>query len=85
MLTFLAIAAKKKLSLDSYDDDAVGYLAKNEAGKLAMTRVILRPRVRWSQGVVVFPADLDRMHHQAHEGCFIANSVTTDVSVEPRA
>jgi len=85
MLTFLAIAAKKRLPLDSYDDDAVGYLAKNEAGKLAMTRVILRPRVQWSQGVAVSQADLDNMHHQAHEGCFIANSVKTNVTVEPRA
>ena len=85
MLTFLAIAAKKKLSLDSYHDEAVGYLEKNEAGKLAITRVILRPRIQWSEGVTVTEADLDKMHHQAHEGCFIANSVKTNVTVEPRA
>jgi len=84
MLTFLAIAAKKKLPLDSYRDEAVGYLEKNEAGRLAMTRVILRPRIQWSQGVTVSEADLEKMHHQAHEGCFIANSVKTNVTVEPR-
>jgi len=85
MLTFLAIAAKKRFSLDSYTDEAVGYLEKNEAGRLAMTRVILRPRIQWSAGVTVSQADLEKLHHQAHEGCFIANSVKTNVTVEPRA
>ena len=85
MLTFLALAAKKRFSLDSYSDEAVGYLEKNEKGQLAMTRVVLRPQVQWSQGVSVSQSDLDRLHHQAHEGCFIANSVKTDVTVEPRA
>ncbi len=85
MLTFLALAAKKRFSLDSYTDDAVGYLEKNENGQLAVTRVVLRPQIRWSQGVSVSQDDLDRLHHQAHEGCFIANSVKTDVRVEPRA
>ena len=84
MLTLLALAAKKKLSLDAYHDEAVGYLEKNAAGRLAITRVILRPRIQWSAGVTVSDADLDVLHHQAHEGCFIANSVTTDVQVEPR-
>ena len=84
MLTFLAVASKRKLSLDSYHDEAVGYLEKSQAGRLAITRVILRPRIQWSQGVTVTKADLDTIHHHAHEGCFIANSVTTDVRVEPR-
>ena len=82
MLTFLAIAAKRKLSLDSYSDDAVGRMEKNEAGRLAITRVTLRPRIVWSAGVTVSSADLEKMHHEAHEGCFIANSVTTKVTVE---
>ena len=85
MLTFLAIAAKKRFSLDSYTDEAVGYLEKNEAGRLAMTRAILRPRIQWSAGVTVSQADLEKLHRQAHEGCFIANSVKTNVTVEPRA
>jgi organic hydroperoxide reductase OsmC/OhrA len=84
MLTFLALAAKKKLPLDAYRDEALGYLEKNGAGRLAITRVILRPAVQWSSGVSVSDADLDTLHHQAHEGCFIANSVTTDIKVEPR-
>ncbi len=85
LLTFLAIAAKRKLTLDSYEDDAVGFMEKNESGHLAVTRVILRPRIQWSDGVTVSDADLEKLHHQAHDGCFIANSVKTAVSVEPRA
>jgi len=84
MLTFLAMAAKKRFVMDSYSDDAVGYLEKNESGRLAMTRVVLRPRIEWAQGAIVSQTDLDMLHHQAHEGCFIANSVKTNVIVEPR-
>ena len=82
MLTFLAIAAKRKAPLESYTDDAVGFLEKNEAGRLAITRVTLRPKIVWSAGVTVSREDLEKMHHEAHEGCFIANSVTTKVTVE---
>ena len=84
MLTFLAMEAKKRFVMDSYSDDAVGYLEKNESGRLAMTRVVLRPRIQWAQAVIVSQSDLDMLHHQAHEGCFIANSVKTNVIVEPR-
>lgn len=84
MLTFLAVAAKRKLSLDSYYDEAVGLLEKNAEGKLAITRVTLRPRIVWSAGALVSAADLEKMHHDAHAGCFIANSVNTEVTVEPR-
>jgi organic hydroperoxide reductase OsmC/OhrA len=82
MLTFLAIAAKRKLPLDSYTDDAVGFMEKNDAGRLAITRVTLRPKIVWSAGVTVSDADLDKLHHEAHLGCFIANSVKTEVTVE---
>jgi organic hydroperoxide reductase OsmC/OhrA len=84
MLTFLAICTKRKFSLDAYRDEAIGFVEKNELGRLAVTRVVLRPQITWSQGVTVSPADLDKIHHQAHENCFIANSVKTDVTVEPR-
>jgi organic hydroperoxide reductase OsmC/OhrA len=84
MLTFLAVAAKRKLSLDSYRDEAVGVLEKNGEGKLAITRVTLRPKIVWSGGVTVSAADLDKMHHDAHVGCFIANSVKTEITVEPQ-
>jgi organic hydroperoxide reductase OsmC/OhrA len=81
MLVFLAIAAKRKLSLDTYADDAVGVLEKNADGKLAITRVTLRPKIVWSSGITVSAEDLEKMHHDAHEGCFIASSVKTEVGV----
>lgn len=85
MLTFLAVAAKRKLSLDSYHDEAVGVLEKNAQGQVAITRVTLRPRIVWSPGITVSADDLAKLHHDAHAGCFIANSVKTEVTVEPHA
>lgn len=82
MLTFLAVAAKNKLSLDSYEDEAVGVLEKNADGKLAVTRVTLRPRIVWSAGSTVTPELLEKLHHDAHVNCFVANSVKTEVTVE---
>jgi organic hydroperoxide reductase OsmC/OhrA len=79
MLSFLAIAAKKKVTVDSYQDDAVGFL-ENDGGKLWITRVILRPRVISSADA----ATMAQIHHMAHDACFIANSVKTIVTVEPR-
>ena len=84
MLTLLAIAAKKGWVVDSYEDDAVGTLAKNADGRLAVTRVVLRPRVAFSGDSLPDDAALQRLHHQAHEHCFIANSVRTEISIEPR-
>lgn len=81
MLTFLAVAARKKLVVDRYDDAAEGTLAKNADGRLAVTRVVLRPRVVFASPVP--PEELAHLHAQAHQGCFIANSVKTDVVVEP--
>jgi len=83
MLTFLAICARKRLTLESYEDNAVGYLEK-EGGKLWMTRVILRPSVRFAADAKVDAALLARIHEDSHRDCFIASSVKTDVRVEPR-
>jgi len=85
MLFFLGYAAKRKFRVDSYVDNAEGELAKDAEGRLAMTRVTLRPRVRFSGDLLPSAEDIERMHHQAHEKCFIANSVKTDVRVEPAA
>jgi organic hydroperoxide reductase OsmC/OhrA len=84
MLTFLAVAAKKRFVVDAYDDHAVGVIAKNEAGRLAITEVTLSPRIVFA-GAEPDPETLDQMHHTAHEQCFIANSVTTHVTVVPSA
>jgi len=81
MLTFLAIAAKKRLVVATYDDDAVGYLEKNDDGKLAVTRVELRPRVRFSGETTPTAEALAKLHDLAHRDCFIANSVRTDIRV----
>jgi len=84
MLTFLAIACKQKFVLDAYEDQAIGYMEKNAEGKLAITRVELRPKITWSGDRVPNEEELDRMHHAAHENCFIANSVRTNVTVVQR-
>jgi organic hydroperoxide reductase OsmC/OhrA len=80
MLTFLSIAARKRLVVDSYDDHAVGLMAKNERGKLAITQVTLHPKIVFA-GEQPDAATLERIHHLAHEECFIANSVTTEITV----
>ena len=84
MLTFLAIAAKKRLVVNAYDDHAVGVMGKNEAGRVAITEITLSPRIVFA-GTEPDPATLEQMHHLAHEQCFIANSVTTQVTVVPPA
>lgn len=81
MLTFLAIAARKRLTVDSYEDRAVGHMAKNAEGRIAITRIDLNPKVVFAPGVEVGAQALEKMHHSAHENCFIANSVKTDISV----
>ncbi|MEP6874134.1 MAG: OsmC family protein [Burkholderiales bacterium] len=83
MLWFLAIAAKRKFIVDRYVDAAVGVMARNEQGKLAMTRVTLRPEVTFSGVNLPSRDELDRLHHKAHEECYIANSVRTEVLCEP--
>ncbi len=82
MLTFLAIAAKKQFVVDHYSDNAVGFLEKNAKGKLAITRVILRPRVTFGGQTPPTLEQIKSLHERAHSECFIANSVTTDVTVE---
>ena len=82
MLTFLAIAARKRLVVDGYRDEAVGHMEKNEDGRLAITRVVLRPRIEFAGDGAPSADVLEKMHHQAHEHCFIANSVRTEVTVE---
>jgi len=82
MLTFLAICARKRLTVDSYEDDAVGILEKGSNGKWSVTRVTLRPRAVFAAGTLIDEQALNDIHHRAHEDCFIANSVKTDVTVE---
>ena len=83
MLWFLAIAAKRRFVVDSYIDDAVGIMAKNSEGKLAMTVVTLRPKVTFSGAKQPSNDEIQSMHSRAHEECFIASSVKTEVRCEP--
>jgi organic hydroperoxide reductase OsmC/OhrA len=83
MLTFLAIAARKRYVVDRYHDEAVGLLAKDASARLAVTHVTLRPEVAFSGDKVPTPDEVRTLHDQAHHACFIANSVKTEVVVEP--
>jgi len=81
MLFYLSIAAKKKWVIDSYEDKASGTLEKNEDGKLAMTKVVLEPDIKYS-GDAPSKEQEAEIHHLAHEACFIANSVKTIVEIK---
>ncbi len=84
MLTFLAICSRQRLIVDTYEDSAVGHLEKGPDGRLWVTRVTLKPHVKFAPGIDVDVATLTEIHHKSHEGCFVANSVKTAVTVEPR-
>jgi organic hydroperoxide reductase OsmC/OhrA len=82
MLWFLSIAATRGFVVDAYADDATGTMARVAKGRLAITEVVLRPRVRF-HGAAPDAATHEAMHHEAHDACFIANSVKSDVRVVP--
>jgi organic hydroperoxide reductase OsmC/OhrA len=84
MLFFVDFARRDGLAIDSYTDQAEGVLEKRSDGKMAMTRVTLRPRIAWG-GARPDEAAIADLHHRAHEACFIANSVVTAVTVEHSA
>jgi len=82
MLTFLWVAFRAGVEVAAYEDEAVGVMTKNEHGVLWVSTVTLRPRITY----VGAPPDaetLAKFHHDAHHGCFIANSVKTEVTIEP--
>ena len=83
MLWFLSIAGKNKFCVDRYFDSATGVMGKNEKGKMAVTAITLRPDVQFSGDCLPTLDDIARMHHEAHEECFIANSIKTEVHCEP--
>lgn len=85
MLFFLDFARRAGFRVDAYEDEAQGLLARDARGRQAITVVTLRPRIAFSGDKLPGAQDLDELHHKSHEACFIANSVTTEVRVEPRA
>jgi organic hydroperoxide reductase OsmC/OhrA len=83
MLWFLGLAAKRKFRVDGYFDAAIGVMEKNTEGRVAVTKVTLRPEVVFSGDLRPSRADIERLHHEAHEACYIANSVKSEVVCEP--
>ena len=83
MLFFLAFAAARGLAVDTYMDAAQGRMAKAPDGREWLDRVILRPRIAFDGDRRPTPAEIEALHHAAHEACFLANSVKSEVVVEP--
>lgn len=83
MLWFLSMAVKKKFRVDRYFDAASGVMEKNAEGKMAMSVVTLKPEVHFSGETQPTREQIERMHHRAHEECFIANSVKSEIRIEP--
>ena len=84
MLWFLSIAAKRGFCVDRYADAAEGVMTRNAERRMAMTVVTLRPTVAFSGAVQPTLEQIANMHHEAHDECFIANSVKTEVRCEPQ-
>lgn len=81
MLWFLSIAAGQGFVVDSYLDEAVGYMGRNDRGKVAMTRIALRPRIEFS-GQAPTARQLRELHEASQGCCMIANSLITEIVVE---
>ena len=82
LLTFLYLASRKGIEVKRYEDSAVGTMTKNERGVPWVSKVVLRPRIEYGAGGPPSPEALAELHHAAHEQCFIANSVKTEIVVE---
>jgi organic hydroperoxide reductase OsmC/OhrA len=82
MLWFLHLARDAGLDVAAYRDEASGTMGKDERGRMAVTRIVLRPRIEFA-GDPPDQATLDRLHHEAHEQCFIANSLRSEIALEP--
>ncbi len=81
MLFFLHFAQRAGYVVNAYTDDADGIMEKNDDGKMAVTRVTLRPIVEY-EGEPPDRAEAEKLHHESHEACFIANSVKSEIVVE---
>lgn len=82
MLSFLYLAARQGFVVDAYEDNAFGVMDKNPQEKLAITRITLRPKIRFSGEKLPSASELSALHHAAHEECYIANSIKAEVTVE---
>ena len=82
MLFFLYYAARYGAVVDRYEDVATGVLGKTSQGRSWMAQVTLNPKVSWGEGKIPSAADLAALHHSAHEDCYIANSVKSEVIIQ---
>jgi organic hydroperoxide reductase OsmC/OhrA len=85
MLTFLDLARRAGFVVDSYVDEAEGVMDRIDAGRFWISKVTLHPKIAFSGEKIPDEIDLSRLHHDAHEFCFIANSVKTEVIVDPES
>ncbi len=83
MLWFLAVAAKRKFCVDRYHDNAEGIMENNTHGKMVISVVTLRPAVTFSGEQIPTQEQIQELHHLAHDECFIANSVKSEIRCEP--
>jgi organic hydroperoxide reductase OsmC/OhrA len=82
MLTFLWIAANKGFVIDSYEDNAVGEMTKEDNGRQWISKITLDPQIVWSGEKKPTDDDLAAMHHAAHQECYIANSIKSEVIIK---
>ncbi len=85
MLTFLWLAATAGFTIDSYTDDAVGEMAVGEDGKQWMSKITLDPQIAWSGYTLPTALQVAELHHAAHEQCYIANSIKSEIIITGQA
>lgn len=85
MLWFLSLAAQAGLVVDAYEDAAEGLMGPDERGRIALTRITLRPRLRLGGARLPAAGEVDALHHAAHEACYVANSLRAEIVVESPA
>jgi organic hydroperoxide reductase OsmC/OhrA len=83
MLFFLSIAAKRGHTVESYTDNAVGLLEKDDKGRMSMTNITLRPEIVFAGVAWPSEEEIAAIHHEAHDKCYIANSLKTEITIEP--
>jgi len=82
MLTYVYLAQRAGFQVESYEDEAVGVMTRNARGVPWLSRVTLDPRIVYGGEQRPSAADEERLHHRAHDECFIANSVKTEIVVQ---
>lgn len=83
MLSFLYLACKQGFEIEAYTDEAVGHMTRNDNGVSWVGTVLLKPKIVFGGARTPSPEELEHLHHLAHEQCFIANSIKTEVTVQP--